>query len=221
MSPMNQALTQQRIRTTFGKFGALRFVGHLDLAKTWERVLRRAQMPLEYTQGFNPRPRMQFAAALPVGVTSESELLDIWLTERLGGQFPDAWIERLAATSPEGLHIYSLVEVPIKDDALPTQVTSAEYVIIPADPGLTPDDLAARVATLLARPTIERAGRKKAYDLRPLILDLSMDRDSRLIARMKTGEKANGRPDELLDALGLELWQAHIHRRRLYLGDEV
>lgn len=221
MSAMNQALTRQRIRITFGKFGALRFVGHLDLAKTWERVLRRAQVPLEYTQGFNPRPRMQFAAALPVGVTSESELLDIWLAERLGGQFPDVWIERLAATSPAGLQIYSLVEVPIKDDALPTQVTSSEYVITPADPSLTPDDLAARAAALLARPTIERAGRKKAYDLRPLILDLSIDPDGSLIARMKTGEKANGRPDELLDALGLELWQAHIHRRHLYLGGEA
>jgi radical SAM-linked protein len=218
---MNQALTQQRIRITFGKFGVLRFVGHLDLAKTWERVLRRAQVPLEYTQGFNPRPRMQFAAALPVGVTSQSEFLDIWLTERLGGQFPDEWIGRLAATSPAGLQIYSLVEVPIKEAALPTQVSSSEYVITPTDPGLMPGELESRVEALLARSTIERMGHKKAYDLRPLILSLSMDPDGSLIARMKTGEQANGRPDELLDALGLELWQAHIHRRHLYLGGEA
>jgi radical SAM-linked protein len=218
---MNQALTQQRIRITFGKFGALRFVGHLDLAKTWERVLRRAQVPLEYTQGFNPRPRMQFAAALPVGVTSQSEYLDIWLTERLGGQFPGEWIGRLAATSPAGLQIYGLVEVPIKEAALPTQVTSSEYVITLTDPGLMPGELESRVEALLARSTIERMGHKKAYDLRPLILDLSMDPDGNLIARMKTGEQANGRPDELLDALGLELWQAHIHRRHLYLGGEA
>jgi radical SAM-linked protein len=218
---MNQALTQQRIRITFGKFGVLRFVGHLDLAKTWERVLRRAQVPLEYTQGFNPRPRMQFAAALPVGVTSQSEFLDIWLTERLGGQFPDEWIGRPAATSPAGLQIYSLVEVPIKEAALPTQVSSSEYVITPTDPGLMPGELESRVEALLARSTIERMGHKKAYDLRPLILSLSMDPDGSLIARMKTGEQANGRPDELLDALGLELWQAHIHRRHLYLGGEA
>jgi radical SAM-linked protein len=218
---MNQALTQQRIRITFGKFGVLRFVGHLDLAKTWERVLRRAQVPLEYTQGFNPRPRMQFAAALPVGVTSQSEFLDIWLTERLGGQFPDEWIGRLAATSPAGLQIYSLVEVPIKEAALPTQVSSSEYVITPTDSGLMPGELESRVEALLARSTIERMGHKKAYDLRPLILSLSMDPDGSLIARMKTGEQANGRPDELLDALGLELWQAHIHRRHLYLGGEA
>lgn len=218
---MNQALTQQRVRVRFGKSGTLRFVGHLDLAKTWERVLRRAQMPLEYTQGFNPRPRMQFAAALPVGVTSESEYLDIWLTERLGGQFPGDWIGRLAATSPAGLQIYALVEVPIKDAALPTQVTSSDYVITLTATGLTPRDLESRVEALLARSTIERMGHKKAYDLRPLILDLSVDPDGSLIARMKTGERANGRPDVLLEALGLELWQARIHRRHLYLDDEA
>jgi radical SAM-linked protein len=218
---MNQALTQQRVRVRFGKSGTLRFVGHLDLAKTWERVLRRAQMPLEYTQGFNPRPRMQFAAALPVGVTSESEYLDIWLTERLGGQFPGDWIGRLAATSPAGLQIYTLVEVPIKDAALPTQVTSSDYVITLTATGLTPRDLESRVEALLARSTIERMGHKKAYDLRPLILDLSVDPDGSLIARMKTGERANGRPDVLLEALGLELWQARIHRRHLYLDDEA
>jgi radical SAM-linked protein len=218
---MNQALTQQRVRVTFGKFGALRFVGHLDLAKTWERVLRRAQVPLEYTQGFNPRPRMQFAAALPVGVTSESEYLDIWLTERLDGQFPGEWIERLAANSPAGLQTYGLVEVPIKEAALPTQVTSSEYVITPTDPSLMPGELDSRVEGLLARSTIERPGRKKVYDLRPLILDLSINPDGSLNARLKTGEQANGRPDELLDALGLELWQAHVHRRHLYLGGEA
>jgi radical SAM-linked protein len=163
---------------------------------------------------------MQFAAALPVGVTSESEYLDIWLTERLGGLFPGDWIERLATTSPAGLQIYNLVEIPIKDDALPTQVISSDYIITLTDPGLTPGELQTRVEALLARSSIERMGHKKAYDLRPLILDLSMDPDGSLIARMKTGEQANGRPDELLDALGLELWQARIHRRHLYLGDE-
>jgi radical SAM-linked protein len=158
---------------------------------------------------------------LPVGVTSESEYLDIWLTERLDGQFPGEWIERLAANSPAGLQTYGLVEVPIKEAALPTQVTSSEYVITPTDPSLMPGELDSRVEGLLARSTIERLGRKKVYDLRPLILDLSINPDGSLNARLKTGEQANGRPDELLDALGLELWQAHVHRRHLYLGGEA
>jgi radical SAM-linked protein len=218
MAHMNQSLTQQRIRIRFGKQGPLRFVGHLDFAKTWERVLRRAQIPLEYSQGFNPHPRMQFAAALPVGVTSECEYLDVWLTARLDGTF-DEWIERLAAVSPSGLPIHAIAEVPIKQDALPTLVTHADYVITPLDVPLGPDELQRRVAGLLAAPAIERVRNKKTYDLRPLIIDLSVSAEGQVLARLVTGDQGMGRPDELLDALGLELSQARIHRQRLALKE--
>lgn len=217
---MNQLLTQQRIRIKFGKHGALRFVGHLDLAKTWERVLRRARVPLEYTQGFNPRPRLQFAAALQVGVTSESEYLDIWLTARLDDPSAGDWVASLNTASPPGLQIYSLEEVPIKDAALPTQVTTSEFVITLLDPVLGRDELQARVDTLLALPRIDRAGRSdKPYDLRPRILGLSIDEEGRLIALLSSNERANARPDELVDALGFPREQVHIHRRRLILGN--
>ncbi|WP_162910038.1 TIGR03936 family radical SAM-associated protein [Aggregatilinea lenta] len=220
---MNRLLTQQRIRVTFTKEGSYRFIGHLDLAKTWERILRRAQIPLEYTQGFNPRPRMQFAAALPVGVTSEDERVDVWLTERLEDGFPEAWIERLNGASPTGLRTRQIEDVPVKDDALPTLVTSADYVITPRDPALTPDMLRERANELLAAETLERVrGSKqdKTYDLRPLILDLRASDDGQLTARLVTGERGTGRADELLDALGIAPEQALVHRRRLYLGDE-
>lgn len=223
MRRMNRLLTQQRIRVTFAKEGTYRFIGHLDLAKTWERILRRAQFPLEYTQGFNPRPRMQFAAALPVGVTSEDERLDIWLTGRLDEGFPEAWIERLNAASPAGLRTRRIEDVPLKDGALPTLVTSADYVITPRDPVLTPEVLCERAGALLAAPTLERVRGKNSdrpYDLRPLILDLRPTGEGDLIARLVTGERGTGRADELLDALGIAPDQALVHRRRLYLGDE-
>jgi radical SAM-linked protein len=218
---MNQALTQQRIRITFGKHGFYRFIGHLDLAKAWERVIRRAELSLEYTQGFNPRPRMQFAAALPVGVTSDNEYLDAWLTERLDGLLPGDWIDRLAATSPTGLRVYDITEVPIRDRALPTLVTHAEYAITPPEDHADVDYLRQCVETLLAAPAIERQRRDKTYDLRPLILDLIVDPSGVLIVRLKTGEQGNARPDELVDALGLDPAQTRIHRRHLYLDDET
>lgn len=221
IAPMNQPLTQQRIRITYGKQGAQRFIGHLDLAKTWERVLRRAEIPLEYTQGFNPRPRMQFAAALPVGVTSESEYLDAWLTQHADNALLQDWIERLNSVSPVGLRTYAIIEVPVKEAALPTQVTRSEYVITPVDGHITPVELQQRAADLLAADHLERTRNKKTYDLRPLILDLGLDSEERLIAHVSTGEKNNARPDELLDALGFNMSQAHIHRRRLYLNDEI
>jgi len=212
---MSQALTQQRIRIRFGKQGTFRFVGHLDLAKTWERVLRRAEFPLEYSQGFNPRPRMQFAAALPVGVTSESEYLDAWLTARIDSL--ERWIEQLRSSSPAGLVIYGFEEVPIKEDALPTLVTSADYRITVADIEL--EDLRQRVAALLAAPSLERTRNKKTYDLRPLVLSLEVNDDSSLSAQLVTGDQGAGRPDELVEALGLDPLQAKIHRLRLSLRE--
>ena len=219
MHTMSQPLTQQRVRIRFGKDGPLRFVGHLDLSKTWERVLRRAVIPLEYSQGFNPRPRMQFAAALPVGATSESEYLDIWLTERLDGSLQDDWRPRLQACCPSGLTIHALDEVPVKQAALPTLVTASEYTFTLLDDPVEPGALRARVEALLAQPEIQRTRNKKTYDLRPLIVDLALDDDGTLVARLVTGDQGNGRADELLDALGLDLAQARIHRRRMILDD--
>ncbi len=217
MRPMNQPLTQQRIRITFGKRDAMRFIGHLDLAKTWERVLRRARFPVEYTQGFNQRPRLQFAAALPVGVSSESEYLDVWLTARLEGDDPRRWIESLNAASPAGLRTLSVAEVPIKANALPTQVTFAEYEIKFDGEGPGGEALRDRVDSLLAQTSIMRQGHKNPYDLRPRILALEVDDAGVLHARLSANERANARPDELLDALGLDATRAKIHRRKLYL----
>ncbi len=220
MRTMNQPLTQQRLRIRFGKDGPLRFVGHLDLSKTWERVLRRAAIPLEYSQGFNPRPRMQMAAALPVGATSESEFLDIWLTQRLTGSLQDEWRPRLQACCPSGLTIYALDEVPVKGAALPTLVTEAEYTFTLLDDSVVVDALRARLDDLLAQPEIQRTRNNKPYDLRPLIVDLALDEEGHLAARLVAGDRGNGRADEVLDALGLDLGRARVHRRRLVLSEE-
>ena len=169
MHTMNQPLTQQRVRIRFGKDGPLRFVGHLDLSKTWERVLRRAEFPLEYSQGFNPRPRMQFAAALPVGATSESEHLDIWLTQHLDGSLSDDWRPRLQACCPSGLTIYALDEVPVKQAALPTLVTESEYTFTLLDDPVEPSALRARVDST-ARPARDPADAQQE-NLRPATAD--------------------------------------------------
>lgn len=215
---MNEPLTQQRIRITYGKFGAMRFVGHLDTVTTWERILRRARIPLEYTQGFNPRPRIQFASALALGISSECECFDAWLTDRLDGDFPAEWITRLEDKSPAGLRIVALEDVPIRAPSLPQQVVSAEYIFTPLDPALDSDDLRTRVEDLLAQTVIERTRRNKTYDLRPLVLGLQVLPDGTLYARLATGEKRNARPDEVLDALGVAFEDVRVHRRKLHLS---
>lgn len=198
----------------------MRFVGHLDTVTTWERILRRAAIPLEYTQGFNPRPRIQFASALALGISSESECFDAWLTQKLDGDFPDGWIERLIEKSPAGLRIHALEDIEISAPSLPRQVTSAEYVITPLEASLDVDDLRERVETMMAQTSIERARRKKTYDLRPLLLRVTVLDDGTLHAWVRTGETANARPDEIVDQLGLAFENVRVHRRKLYLGDE-
>ena len=72
-----------RIRITFAKQGALRYTGHLDLHKLWERAARRAELPLAYSQGFHPQPKMNIAAALPLGFSSRCEVMDMRLEHEI------------------------------------------------------------------------------------------------------------------------------------------
>jgi radical SAM-linked protein len=213
---MQERTPVQRLRITFAKRGALKFIGHLDLAKTWERILRRAQLALAYTQGFNAHPRLQLASPLPLGITSECELLDIWLerAEPLEGL-----AERLMAVSPPDLPILKIEEVPLRAPALQTMVESAVFRITPrADSA--PEavaGMAERVAALLAQPQILRTRREKAYDLKPLIRALQIGADGALYADLYSTSSGTGRPDELLEALGYQVVDFDVQRVALRL----
>src|SRR5512139_3345190 len=97
-----------RIRIIFSKTDAMRFTGHLDLHRTWERLVRRAGLPLAYTQGYSPHPRINLASALPLGFTSDCEVVDIWLEVEM----PSGEV-RLALTqaAPPGISILDVTPV--------------------------------------------------------------------------------------------------------------
>jgi len=215
---MQERTPVQRLRITFAKRGALKFIGHLDLAKTWERILRRAQLALAYTQGFNAHPRLQLASPLPLGITSECELLDIWL-ER--AESLEGLAERLMAVSPPDLPILKIEEVPLRAPALQTVVESAVFRIAPrADSA--PEavaGMAERVAALLAQPQILRTRREKAYDLKSLIRSLQIGADGALYADLYSTSSGTGRPDELLEALGYQVVDFDVQRVALRLRD--
>ncbi|MBZ0293536.1 MAG: TIGR03936 family radical SAM-associated protein [Anaerolineae bacterium] len=209
--------TKQRLIITFGKFGALKYTSNLDIAKVWERVLRRADLPLLYSRGFNTRPRLQLATALPLGISSECELVDVSLKEVIE---IDQLVEHLQSVSPEGLRIYGVEEASLHTPALQTLVRSAEYRIQflePVDRSL----LETRIQQLLEKDTIlkmvERKNRKSAYDLRPLIHDLRVDEQGDLIAHLATGEQGNVRPDDILAQLSLHEIPHNVHRLHLHL----
>lgn len=219
---MTDQTTRQRLRLTFGKLGSQKYVGHLDLAKTWERILRRAQIPLSYSQGFNPRPRLQIATALSLGVTSDCEILDLWLdrpVELVG------LAEHLMSKSPPGLPIHQIIEVPLNSPALQTVLESAVYHITPTltgdstDEAISPDELGRRAAELMAQSQLLRTRNEKTYDLRPLIISLALNEAGGLRAELSLGAQGTARPDELIDALGLSGRLLSIHRVAIKLRE--
>jgi len=213
----DNTLTKQRLILTFGKFGALKYTSNLDLAKIWERVLRRANLPILYSKGFNTRPKIQLASALPLGITSESEFLDVSLREMIA---LDGLIEQIEAVSPDGLRIFAITEASIHTPALQTLVRSAEYRF-QFESGMDRDLLNERIDSLLATGSLirseERRGRKIAFDLRPLIYELRVDDSGDLIAHLAAGEHGNFRPDDLLTELDLQDQHCSVHRLKLHL----
>ncbi|MFN2134680.1 MAG: TIGR03936 family radical SAM-associated protein [Candidatus Promineifilaceae bacterium] len=219
-----QANYEQRLRLIFSKDGPARYIGHLDLARTLERVLNRAQIPISYTQGFNRRPRLSFAAPLPLGYSSSYELAEIWLTETTDPQEVSARMMRVMAP---GISIQQAVETSLKAPSLQSRTRAAHYVAQPLDE-IDAQELAQRVGRLLDQESILRVRQKgkrkdKPYDLRPLILELSVQRDEvadvALLMNLMLQSGKTGRPDEVLDALGFDPLAARVQRTLLILDD--
>ncbi|MBK7893983.1 MAG: TIGR03936 family radical SAM-associated protein [Candidatus Promineifilaceae bacterium] len=218
-----QANYVQRLRLIFSKDGPARYISHLDLARTLERALNRAKIPVAYTQGFNRRPRMQMATALPLGYTSQYELADILLTEAME---PAQAQQQLMARMAPGIVILQVEEVPVSGPSLQAITESSSYVATPLDP-VDFATVQAKVAALLAAEKVartkERRGKQKAYDLRPLILDLSttQDEDGQVHIQMNLclEPSKTGRPDEVLDELGFDPLDMRICRTGMVLAE--
>ncbi|MEP6895656.1 MAG: TIGR03936 family radical SAM-associated protein [Chloroflexota bacterium] len=199
-----------RIRITFSKLGALRYTGHLDLHKLWERAARRAELPLAYSQGFHPQPKMNIAAALPLGFSSKCEVLDMRLEHEIA---LDGLLEKLQGTLPTGIQVTNVESIDDRAPTLQTQVLSAEYEVSLAEAGFG-SEVKGKIESLLESESIVRTRRGKEYDLRPLIeaLDLS---DGKIFMKLAAREGATGRPEEVLDVLGIAFEDTRIERTRL------
>ncbi len=240
-----QANYVQRLRLTFSKGGAARYISHLDLARALERALNRARIPVAYTQGFNRRPRMQMAAALPLGYTSEYELADILLRERLE---PEEMRQQLMDRMAPGIDVYRVAEVPTTGASLQALTLESSYLATPLDPVDTAV-LQQRITEIMAAETLirerTRKGKTKAYDLRPLIYDLRLEENPQItqmaqisqdlipdnprnprqthpsiFMRLSLQPSKTGRPDEVVMALGLDPLDTWIHRLEIGLREE-
>jgi radical SAM-linked protein len=203
-----------RIRLTFSKAGAMQYVGHLDLHRSWERTFRRSGLPLSYSLGFHPQPRLNLACALPLGFTSQCEILDAWLEQEIS---IDQVHEAVSSALPPGLEIRDIEIIDPQTPALQTQVTSAIYVITFLD---DIPDLEDRLKRIISADHLPRLRRNKAYDLRPLIeqialLPINDGGYCGLRVQLAAREAATGRPEELLDELDIKFESTRVHREKL------
>ena len=204
-----------RARITFTKQGALRYTGHLDLHRLWERAMRRADLPLSYSQGFHPQPKISIASALPLGFSSLGEVLDVRFNEELA---TEEIIARLAGSLPKDIQITQVESVDERAPALQTQVLSAEYQVHLTEP-VTGSLLKRAIEEIKSATTLPRERRGKFYDLRPLIELLDMETDANgkhcIFMTLTAREGATGRPEEVLNTLGIESEYTRVERTRL------
>jgi radical SAM-linked protein len=168
-----------RVRIRFSKVGKIRWTSHRDVARMWERAFRRVGLPLAYSEGFSPRPRVSFGLALPTGHESVAEYLDVELSEISIVDIPGL-PARLSDALPEGVGATAAEVVAPGTLSLQEDVASCTWVWVVA-PGegsepIGPEQMEARVAFVLAAPSVivarSRKGGLQAEEIRPGILNL-------------------------------------------------
>ncbi|MDO8688569.1 MAG: TIGR03936 family radical SAM-associated protein, partial [Dehalococcoidia bacterium] len=166
----------QRVRVTFSRGTDAKYCSHLDLMRLWERALRRAALPLAYSEGFTPHARIALASPLPVGVTSEGELMEVYLRKRVSPHF---FLDQIRPQLPAGIDISMVEEANIAAPSLQALVRFAEYQVTVECPQ-TRQEVEARIASLLAQKEVlierRRPGGAKSLDLRALVEQIWVER---------------------------------------------
>lgn len=156
--------TTFRLRVTYGKTGRLRYLSHLEVVHACERAVRRAGLEYAVTQGFNPRMKVAFGPALPVGTAGLAEAYDIWLTRLVG---TDDALRLLVEATPDGLSPTAVAYVGEREGSLASVLTLARYELEVEGPDMGPGRLAEALDEVIASGSLklEHKGKDKVYDL--------------------------------------------------------
>lgn len=190
-------MIRNRIRLRFSKLDDLRFIGHRDLMRLMTRLFRRAGLKLSLSEGFHPKPRIHFPAALAVGVAAAGEVVELELAEEMTAQQTLMSVRRFG---PEGLAFLS-AEAPPPGSAK-AELTRARYQV--DVPTTRQVGLTERIAWYLQQASypICRKGRNRPIDIRPFVEDLALV-NGQLTMTLKATRQGSARPREVLDALQL------------------
>ncbi len=212
----------QRLRLRFSRGEELKYISHLDLMRLWERVLRRAGIPMAYSEGFSPHPRISLAAPLPIGVTSEAELMDVVVKKTVSPLF---FMQHTKPQLPSGMEVLEIVQVPLTAPSLQSQAQFIDYRVSDRSDRTADEIRGAVTATLQAEKLPWHHMRDtgpRHYDLRPLIEDLWLegwqDHVFTLGMRLRCDAKGTGRPEQVTAALGLTDRPGLIHRTKITLA---
>ncbi|MGD9644262.1 MAG: TIGR03936 family radical SAM-associated protein [Pirellulales bacterium] len=200
---------RHRVRIWFCKAGDLRFISHRDLVRTWERIFRRADLQLSRSEGFHPKPRMSFPAALAVGIAGTQELVEVELAE---SRTAEALTAALAPTCPSGLDLLRVEVLPPGSKKARVVSMSFEFPV----PGERLAALGPRIEALLAAEShlTRRGDDSPPVDLRPAIAELALEGES-LRMRLLVNPQGGARPRAVLEALGLDdLLETGLHLTR-------
>jgi radical SAM-linked protein len=216
-----------RLRIRFAKLGKIRWTSHRDVARMWERAFRRVQLPLAYSEGFSPRPKVSFGLALSTGHESVAEFLDVELTGLDGPAFEGGDVgslpTRLSDALPVGVDATAVAVLPAGTPSLQEDVSSCSGLFtVVAGEGqkpVTAADLSGRVEEILAAPAVEvtrtRKGSEVVEDIRPGILSLEVAEELAegvvMSAELAATPRAV-RPAEVLLALGPGLEERDVRR---------
>lgn len=221
------------IRLRFSRGEEVKYISHLDLMRTFERSLRRANLPLAYSKGFNPHPSMVFGLPLAVGVTSGAEYGDFELVQDMP---IDEFVKRLNESLPNGIVVLDACPKKSQGNIMATIAAAAYWIDIYTNTPFNEKDLIELKNKFLDLEEIivKKEGKKgaKDIDIKPMIIRLevrksiladsdSIERPISLAALLNAGSKANLKPELLVAAFcnfsGIELRYANIHRTALYV----
>lgn len=217
-------VSAMKIRLKFTKTGVLKFVGHLDLLRLFQKAFRRAKLPMSYSQGFNPHQVISIGAPLPIGVTSEGEYMDIQITTGLS---KEEAILRLNETLPEGIRIIDWILLDDLAKSAMAIIQGATYVVSLNYWPLTASETEDKLKLFLEQPSIlvMKTSKKKTkeVDIRSGILKMFFEDDSQKLQMMlATGSQLNIKPELVLEAFMtyLEIESSAVsyalHRKELY-----
>jgi radical SAM-linked protein len=219
----------RRVRFRFSKTGKIRFTSHRDVARMWERALRRSRLPVALSQGFSPHPLLSFGLALPTGCESRGEYLDARLEEASADDIPNELLpELLTRLLPDGVVVQAASAIGMAEGSLQQEVASCDWELEVS--GVGGQELQERVERMLAAPSLtihrERKGRQTEDDIRPAILTLAVTHEDgseqgehtmgRLRAELATHPRGV-RPGDLISAFGTDVVLARACRTHQWI----